>query len=57
MSSCSTDKNLLDNLEYTGDLMVGKESHVFKYTDRPALFFNCQIAILIKEPHGECPVR
>jgi hypothetical protein len=30
---------------------------VFKYTDRPALFFNCQIAILIKEPHSECPVR
>jgi hypothetical protein len=31
-----------------------KEVHVFKYNDRQALQFQCQITILIKEPNAQC---
>ena len=27
------------------DLMAIKEVHVFKYQDRPALYFNCQVSL------------
>jgi len=48
------DKYLMGNLEYPTDLMGVKEVHVFKYNDRPALQFQCQITILIKEPNAQC---
>ncbi len=37
-------------------LMAGKEAHVFKYADRPTLFFDCQISISIREPGEQCQV-
>lgn len=51
---CALDKYLMGNLDYPSDLMGVKEVHVFKYADRPALQFQCQITILIKEPNGQC---
>lgn len=51
---CATDKYLMGNIEYPSDLMGVKEVHVFKYADRPALFFQCQISITVKEPNEQC---
>ena len=34
--------------------MAGQEAHVYKYADRSQLFYQCQISITVKEPHGEC---
>ncbi|KAI1732528.1 cuticlin-1 [Ditylenchus destructor] len=47
---CARDKFLLQNLDYVSDLLVGKEAHVYKYADRPSMFFDCQITLNIKEP-------
>jgi hypothetical protein len=53
-AGCATDRYLMGNIEYPSDLMGIKEVHVFKYADRPALFFQCQINIAVKEPNAEC---
>jgi len=53
-NGCAIDRYLMGNLDYPSDLMASKEVHVFKYADRPALFFNCQITITVKEPNGQC---
>jgi hypothetical protein len=53
-AGCANDKYLMGNLEYPTDLMAVREVHVFKYADRPALFFQCQIEIAVKEPNGNC---
>ncbi|CAG9530288.1 unnamed protein product [Cercopithifilaria johnstoni] len=34
--------------------MAGQEAHVYKYADRPELFYQCQMTISIKEPNSEC---
>jgi hypothetical protein len=51
---CAQDGNLIGNLEYVTDLMAIKEAHVFKYADRPNLYFDCQILIRVKEPDSAC---
>ena len=45
---------MLQNLEYTTDLMAGQESHVYKFADRPALYYNCQVELKIRDEVTGC---
>uniref|UniRef100_A0A1I7UVJ5 ZP domain-containing protein n=1 Tax=Caenorhabditis tropicalis TaxID=1561998 RepID=A0A1I7UVJ5_9PELO len=53
-NGCALDKFLLTDLEYPENLLAGQEAHVYKFADRDALFFECQISITVKEPGEEC---
>ncbi|KAK0395494.1 hypothetical protein QR680_001307 [Steinernema hermaphroditum] len=55
-NGCEVDRFVLQNLEYTNDLMAGQEAHVFKFADRPALYFNCQIALTVKDHQYGCDI-
>uniref|UniRef100_A0A914VUB9 ZP domain-containing protein n=2 Tax=Plectus sambesii TaxID=2011161 RepID=A0A914VUB9_9BILA len=53
-NGCEVDHFILQNLEYSSDLMAGQEAHVFKFADRPALYFNCQIELRVKDGVTGC---
>ncbi|VDK44039.1 unnamed protein product, partial [Anisakis simplex] len=51
---CSVDKFVLIDLDYVDDLIAGQEAHVFKFADRPALYFNCQLELTLKDSTEGC---
>ncbi len=55
---CSKDPTALEDLIYMNDLTAGIESAVFKFADKPHVYFNCQVQLSLKqENQGECPVN
>ncbi|KHJ45900.1 hypothetical protein D918_04112 [Trichuris suis] len=55
--SCSKDNFILTDLSYLGDMEAGVESHIFKFADKPHVYFTCQVRLLIKreQPSQVCP--
>uniref|UniRef100_A0A915L1J1 ZP domain-containing protein n=1 Tax=Romanomermis culicivorax TaxID=13658 RepID=A0A915L1J1_ROMCU len=52
-AGCPQDRYLMNHINYTDDLTGGVFSQVFKYADKPVLFFQCQIHVAVKED-GQC---
>jgi hypothetical protein len=42
------DKTLLDEIDYKSDLEAGRKGFVFKFADRPTLYFGCQLRLELK---------
>ncbi|KFD58045.1 hypothetical protein M513_01278 [Trichuris suis] len=56
-NGCSKDNFILTDLSYLGDMEAGVESHIFKFADKPHVYFTCQVRLLIKreQPSQVCP--
>uniref|UniRef100_A0A0N4WMX3 ZP domain-containing protein n=1 Tax=Haemonchus placei TaxID=6290 RepID=A0A0N4WMX3_HAEPC len=55
---CSLDSFLLKDLNYDDSLTAGQEAQVFKFADKPTIFFSCTIRLELKEEsNDECIVR
>ncbi|KIH59045.1 hypothetical protein ANCDUO_10739, partial [Ancylostoma duodenale] len=46
---CTLDNFLMRNLDYGDNLVAGQEAHVFKFADKPTIFFACMIRLELKE--------
>ncbi|KAI1719232.1 cuticlin-1 [Ditylenchus destructor] len=47
-NGCPMDKTLLDAIDYKTDMEAGRKGFVFKFADRPTLFFGCQLRLELK---------
>uniref|UniRef100_A0A914YF66 ZP domain-containing protein n=1 Tax=Panagrolaimus superbus TaxID=310955 RepID=A0A914YF66_9BILA len=54
---CPVDTVLLDSIDYKGDLEAGKDSFVFKFADKPTVFFSCQLRVEPKDADTGLCVR
>ncbi|KAK5980990.1 ZP domain-containing protein [Trichostrongylus colubriformis] len=46
---CSLDSFLLKDLNYGDDLVAGQKAQVFKFADKPTVFFSCIVRLEFKE--------
>ncbi|GMR59644.1 hypothetical protein PMAYCL1PPCAC_29839, partial [Pristionchus mayeri] len=52
---CTRDSFILDNLEYGSYLEAGQSSNVFRFADRPTVFFSCQIRLeRVEDTEDKC---
>ncbi|CAD5211050.1 unnamed protein product [Bursaphelenchus okinawaensis] len=51
---CAVDPVLLDNLQYSKDLVAGQSAQVYKFADKESIYFQCQIMIFKKTNDHKC---
>lgn len=52
-SSCANDRHIIPDLTYDASLITAfTESHVFKYADKPSLYFACTVVLCFKQDGG-----
>ncbi|KAI6190125.1 ZP domain-containing protein [Aphelenchoides bicaudatus] len=54
-NGCPVDKSLMDQIQYESDLQAVRKSNVFKFADRPTVYFSCQLRLELKSDFdGQC---
>jgi hypothetical protein len=52
-TGCPTDKSLMDEINYESDLEASRKSFVFKFADKPTIYFSCQLRLEPKSDFDE----
>ncbi|CAD5231963.1 unnamed protein product [Bursaphelenchus xylophilus] len=52
-NGCPVDKALLGKINYVSDLEADKKGLVFKFADKPTVYFSCQLRLEVKNDYSE----
>ncbi|KAI6237263.1 ZP domain-containing protein [Aphelenchoides besseyi] len=53
-NGCPIDKTLMSSIDYAGDLEASYQGFVFKFADKPTVYFSCAIRLELKDVYGRC---